>query len=214
MLRNIIEKIRDRVKQRLVISYLFERLNAIGITIKAYYLAQESVFDKSDLNLKPKLDPLRTDFLSPSEIISIYDHPESKQLGRDNKRLVEEGYRCFGSRYNDGIVTYLWLNLYQCHEVYPFLLQEDEAYLTRVFTFRVYRGRNLALFLRHQLYKYLRHIGRTRVYSLIDLFNTPAIKLNRKLKANPLKIIISIKLFNKYDWNIVTGSPKHFVIPF
>jgi RimJ/RimL family protein N-acetyltransferase len=212
MLKDTMKKIKYRVRNRLVLSLIFERLAAIGLIIRPYYLTQEFLFDEIGLNLKPELAPLEADFLSSSEIKQIYDHPESKWWRRDNKKVFEEGRRCFALKYNEEIMTYLWCNLIKCHELNPFPLKEDEAYLSGAFTFRAYRGKNLAPFLRYQLYKHLNQIGRTKIYSLTDVFNTPAIKFKKKLKAKPLKIIINIMFFNKYNWNFAIGSPKHFVI--
>ena len=212
MLKDIIKKIKYRVRNRLILLLIFERLAAIGFNIRLYYLTQEFLFDEIDLNLKPELAPLEADFLSSSEIKNIYDHPENKLSMRDNKNFIEERCLCFALKYNGEILTYLWCNLDRCHGLYPFPLKEDEAYLSGAFTFRAYRGKNLAPFLRYQVYKHLNQTGKTRIYSLTDVFNTPAIKFKNKLKAKPLKIIINIMFFNKYNWNFTIGSPKHFVI--
>lgn len=195
MLKDIIKKIKYRVRNRLILSLIFERLAAIGLNIRPYYLTQEFLFDENDLNLKPKLAPLVADFLSSSEIKNIYDHPESKQSMRDNKKLFEEGCLCFALKYHDEIMTYMWCNLHRCHEYYTFPLKEDETYLCGTFTFKAYRGKNLAPFLRYQLYKQLSQMGRTKIYSLTNVFNTPAIKFKKKLKAKPLKIRF-IRVFN------------------
>lgn len=214
MLKYTIKKIKHRVRNRLALSLIFEKLAAIGLNIRPYYLTQEFLLDEFDQNLKPELAPLVADFLSPSETKIIYDHPESKLAMRDNKTFIDEGYRCFALKYYDEIMAYMWCNLLKCHELYPFLLKEDEAYLSGAFTFKTYRGKNLAPFLRHQLYQQLNKLGRNKFYSLTEVFNTPAIKFKTKLKAKPLKIIFNIALFNKYTWNFVIRSPKHFVITF
>ena len=212
MLKDTIKKIRYRVRNRLVLSLIFEKLSTIGINIRLSYLTQECLFDEIDQNLKPELEPLTAAFLSFSETKIIYDHPESKLAMIDNKKkYIEDGYRCFALKYNDEIMTYMWCNLMKCHGVYPFPLKEDEAYLSGAYTFRAYRGKNLAPFLRYQLYQHLNKLGRTKFYSFTEVFNTPAIKFKNKIKAKPLKIILSIKLFDKYGWTFMTRSPKHFV---
>jgi len=58
----------------------------------------------------------------------------------------------------------------------------------------------------------LTRMGKTKVYTLINIFNTPAIKLNKKLNSKPQKIIININLFNKYTWNFMTRFPNRFLI--
>ena len=212
MLKDTINKMTFRVRKRLVLSLISEKLAAIGFNIRAYYLTREFLLDEIHQNLKPELGPLVAEVLSSSAIIDIYNHPESKTLARDNKRLVEEGYMCFGLKFGNEVITYLWCNLIKCHEVHPFLLKEDEAYLARAFTFNTYRGKNMAEFLRYELYKYLKQIGRNRIYAFIDMVNTSSIKMQKKLKAEPLKIVINIKIFNKYNWNIMMRSSKKFLL--
>lgn len=213
MVGNIIKKIGRRVRQRFVLSYLFERLVLIGIRIEPFYITQEFHLDEMDLDLKPRLQPIQANFLSFSEIEKVYSHPESKWLNVEKRKNLEDGCLCFGLKCSNEIVAYTWCNLSRCHEVYPFPLKEDEAYLTGAFTFKAYRGKNLAPFMRDQLNKHLYQMGRTKIYSLTNVFNTPAIKFKTKIKAKPLKIILSITLFNKYDWKFMIRSPKHFAIP-
>ena len=211
MLRDAIGKVKSRARERRILSYLFGWLPMIGIRIEPFYVTQEFPLDESERNLKPKLEPIVAGFLSPSEIEKIYTHPESQDLNIEKRRNLEDGCLCFGLKYNNDIVTFAWCNLQKCHEVYPFPLKEDEVYLTGAFTFKAYRGMNLAPFIRKQLSSQLSRMGRTKFYSLTDVFNTPAIKFKSKLKAKPLKIILSIKLFDKYAWRFMIKSPKHFV---
>ena len=212
MLKDTIEKIKSRVRQRFILLYLFERLAVIGIRIEPFYITQEFPLDQMDRDLKPKLKPIVAGFLSFSEIEEIYAHPESKWLNIEKRKNLEDGCLCFGLKYNNEIVAYTWCNLRKCHEVYPFPLKEDEVYLTGAFTFKAYRGMDLAPFIRKQLSNQLWEMGRTKFYSLTNVFNTPAIKFKKKIKAKPLKIILCIKLFNKYDWKFMLGSPRHFMI--
>ncbi len=213
MIKNTIKKIGRRVRQRFVLSLLFEKLAGLGITIDPYYVTQEFHLDKMGPDLNPQLQPIEADFLSPSEIDKIYSHPESKWLNSEKRKNLQDGCLCFGLKCNNEIVAYTWCNLRRCHEVYPFPLKEDEAYLTGAFTFKAYRGENLAPFMRYQLNRHLYQIGRTKIYSLTNVFNTPAIKFKKKVMAKPSKIILCIKFFNKYDWKFVIRSPKRFAIP-
>jgi hypothetical protein len=212
MLKSLIKKIIYRVRQRFVLSYIFERLGTIGIQISPWYLCQDFSIDEMNPYLKPKLEPIVGSFLSSSEIEKIYTHPESKWLDVEKRKHLDDGCLCFGLKYNDEIVAYMWCNLRRCHEVYPFPLKEDEVYLTGAFTFKAHRGKNLAPFIRYQLKKHLNKMGRTRVYSFTNIFNTPAIKFKKKVMSKPFKIVLCIKLFNKYDWNFMFGSPRHFMI--
>jgi len=213
MVKNIIKKIGRRVRQRFVLSYIFERLETIGIQISPWYLCEEPLFDELTPYLKPKLELITGGFLSLPQIEKVYTHPESKGLNFEKRKNLESGCVCFGLMFDNEIVAYTWYNLNYCHEVHLFPLKDDEAYITGTFTFKAYRGKNLAPFLRYQLNKHLCQNGRKKIYSLTNVFNTPAIKFKTKLKIKPVKIILYVKLFNKYDWKFIMRSPKHFVIP-
>ncbi len=211
MPKDTLKKIESRFRERRILSYLFGWLTVIGIRIEPFYITQEFPLDEAGNGLKPKLEPIVGEFLSPSEIEAVYSHPESEDLNMEKRKNLEDGCQCFGLKHNNEIVAFAWFNLQKCHEVAPFPLKEDEVYLTGAFTFKAYRGMNLAPYIRKQLSRQLREMGRTKFYSLTNVFNTPAIKFKSKIKARPLKIILSIKLFDKYDWTFMTRSPKHFV---
>jgi hypothetical protein len=183
----------------------------VGIRIEPFYITQEFPLDEADRGLKPKLEPIVGGILSLSEIEAVYTHPESEDLSIEKRKNLEDGCHCYGLKHNNEIVAFAWYNLRKCHEVAPFPLKEDEVYLTGAFTFKAYRGMNLAPFIRKQLSSQLLEMGRTKFYSLTNVFNTPAIKFKNKIKAKPVKIIFSIKLFNKYDWTFMTRSPGRFI---
>jgi hypothetical protein len=212
MLKDAVGKVKSRFTERRILSYLFGWLPVIGIRIEPFYITQEFPLDEVDKDLKPKLEPIVAGFLSLPEIEAVYAHPESEDLNAEKRRNLEDGCLCFGLKYNNEIVAFAWCNLQKCHEVYPFPLKEDEVYLTGAFTFKAYRGMNLAPFIRKQLSSQLWEKGRTKFYSLTNVFNTPAIKFKKKIKAKPLKIILSIKLFDKHEWRFMMRSPKHFVV--
>ena len=83
-----------------------------------------------------------------------------------------------------------------------FPLKDDEAYLCSAVTFRAYRGKNMAPFLRYELYKHLNQIGRTNFYSITEFFNTSAQKFKEKLGAKPIKLGLYVGLFNRWQWSI------------
>ena len=82
----------------------------------------------------------------------------------------------------------MWCNLEKCDSnAITFKLREDEAYLMDARTFASYRGMNLAPYLRVELYRHLRKMGRTRFISVTDYFNTAAQRFKEKLNAKPQK---------------------------
>jgi hypothetical protein len=70
------------------------------------------------------------------------------------------------------------------------------------------RGNNLAPYLVYKSYEILQAMGRDKIYSVTEYFNTSAIKYKRKLKIKRLELILFIRLFKKYHWSIKLKSYK------
>ena len=99
------------------------------------------------------------------------------------------------------LVGFTWSNLkeismkwYQCP------LRENEAYLFDAYTLMPYRGKGIAPYLRNFIYEELGKLGRTKLYSYSDFFNTPALKFKQKLKAEKVKLFVVIELLKKWHF--------------
>ena len=194
--------IRVRVRERIVLLSLAHLLEKIGIQITPYYITQEFLSDEVELSLEPKLKPVVSGFLSISEIERMYSHPEIKSLAREIYTWRDDNCLCFALKHNEEIVAYMWCNLSRCNINFsPSLLKDDEAYLFRTRTLDAYRGKNLAPFLRYQLYKSLNVMRRTKFYSITEYFNSPAANFKKKLGAKHIKLCLYFGLFNKCRWN-------------
>ncbi len=202
-LRSFTTMIRVRVREHMVLLSLAHLLEKIGIQITPYYITQEFLSDEVELSLEPKLKPVVSGFLSISEIERMYSHPEIKRLAGEIHNWRDDNCLCFALKHNEEIVAYIWCNLSRCNSnFFSFLLNDDEAYLFRTRTLSAYRGKNLAPFLRYQLYKSLIEMRRTKFYSITEYFNTPAINFKKKLKAKHIKLCLYFGLFNKRLWNV------------
>ena len=200
---NIVKVIKERVRHHLILQSVSDMFERIGITIIPYYLFQEFVSDKLDLDLEPKLNPVVAGFLSYSEIEKLCLLPESRDLELDMDKLLWDGCRCFALKYNEDIVSYMLCDFHSCDSrLTSFPLNKDEVYLSGAFTFSAHRGKNLAAVLEHELYKKLYDMSMTKYYSINVLFNTPGLKFKKKLKSRPLKLCLYIRLLGKYQWNI------------
>lgn len=200
--QSLLGLIRERVRHGLVLHTISRVLGCRGIEIIPYYLTQESLAQGTAPSVDQELGPVAARLLSPAEIEEAFTHPESKLMG-DRETLLDEHCLCFGLKLKGEIAACMWCNLHRCHsQLNTFLLKEDEAYLCSAVTFRAYRGRNLAPFLRHELHRYLEQTGRTKLYSITEYFNTPARRFKDKLGAKQVKLGLHIKLFNRCRWNV------------
>ena len=197
------------IQENVFLDYLYRFISKI-IKIIPYYAFQEFLSDEKDFNLTPDLDQWKIRVLEPSNMKTI--SPDSKVIESEDIILERStlGRICLGLLHSDKIAAYTCCNLKKC-QYYPapdIPLKKDEAYLYDARTFEAYRGKNIAPYLRYQLYKYLTKIGRTKFYSYTVLFNTSAVNFKRKLKAKPTKLYVGIIFFNRYRFNILLKDYK------
>jgi hypothetical protein len=170
------------------------------IDVHPFYIVQEGLSEEDGVNVNPKLDPCNVLFLKPSEIKVISASPEVPQTEDVFLKRLSDGCLCIGIKHYDDIAAYMWCNLKECDsKLIRFNLSEDNAYLMDARTFSSYRGKNLAPYLRVQLYKHLRQMGRTKFISITSYLNTSAIRFKKKLNAKPYKFYVRIKFFMKFE---------------
>jgi hypothetical protein len=189
-------------KQRTVWLSVFHALERAGLKIVPYYVLRESLIDLMESEVEPDLKPLTRGFLCDSEIEGLFAGPELISLRDEMHRWKDKDCLCFGLKHDGKIIAHMWCNLKRCNiDLVSFPLQPDEAFLFRVRTLKAYRGQNLAPFLSYQLYKSLHEMKRTKYFSVIEYFNTPAVKFKKKLKARPLRLGLYIGIFGKIKCN-------------
>ena len=199
----IIHKIREKMGHGLAFLYILDRLSAVDIGLRPFYLVLEGGQYIDTENFSVGIQPCEAGFLTKHEIKELASHPE---VGHSEKELfsrIDRGCKCFGLKHHSDIVAYMWCDFSRCESWISFSLKPKEVYLFDARSFNLYRGNNLAPFLRDQLYKELRKIGCDKFYSVSDAFNTPAINFKRKLGAKNLKLFMHIRLFKKIQKNIL-----------
>ena len=203
MFTNLIKLIQERIRERMVLVSISHLLERVGVKVVPYYVTRESLCDKVDLNLEPKLKTLVCGFLSPSEVRQLFSLPEISNLAAEADNWQKSGCLCFALKHNNEISAYMWCNLHQSNsDLSDLPLKVNEAYLFRARTMNAYRGKNLAPFLRYELYKNLNEMGYTTFYSITEYFNAPAVSFKKKLKAQNIKVCFYLGLFHKRLLNI------------
>lgn len=183
------------------LDYIYRKSTSI-LEIVPYYLFKESLSEKMDFDLKVNMDGFELCFLTPSDMKTISSSPEVPEEEHELLGRLTDGCLCLAMKHDKDIAAYTWCNLRGgLSLISP--LKDDEAYLFDARTFRAYRGRNIAPYLRHQLYKNLKQMGRTKFFSITSVLNTSAINFKKKLKAKPFKLCVRIKFLNRYEWQIV-----------
>lgn len=191
----------DKVQHGLLMYGITNRLAKKGIEIRPYYWEREYISEHNEPKINGNPDEYSIKYLGPNEIKEICASGKGYNLSEKLEKL-KNGQICIGLFHDDNIVAYSWIELntlnFRNRKIH---LKENESYLGGMFTIEAYRGKNLAAFLRYQVYEILKNKGVNTIYSISDYFNYPAIKFKKKLKSEHLKLYFYIGLFNRFHWN-------------
>jgi hypothetical protein len=179
------------------IRYLFRE---IGIDLSPYYLFQEGIDFTEMPEIKGVSDEFSCELLGPGDMkeigaINDYGYSEEKLL-----KLLGAGEQCLGIKHKDNIAAFMWAKFDEInYKSTHITLKSNEAYLWFMYTRESYRGNNLAPYLRYKSYRMLKEMGRDKLYSISDSFNSPAVTFKKKLNAKKLKLILFVQFFNKFQ---------------
>ncbi len=203
---SLLKKVKVKIRYGLVLNAIKYLLTRIGIEFTPYYLFQERANFIEMPVIKGTVEDYLVEFLGPDDMKIVGNthpgFPEEKLL-----KFLNTGQKCIGMKHKDEIVAFMWINFIECSYKSTIIhLKNNEAYLWFMYTMESYRGKNLAPYLRYKSYEILKDMGRDILYSFSDYFNSPAVKFKNKLNAKKLKLMLFIKLFNKYHWDILLRS--------
>ena len=198
---SLFKRIIYKFKHGLVLQSIRNLLVKIGINIAPYYWVQEGLVETDE----PKINGV------PSEYsVGFLEAEDLKKIGAELPGYsvdalladLKAGHLCLGLKYKTEIASFMWINLKDCSYMpVKVILNKDEAYLTSMYTLESYRGKNLAPYLRYKSYEILKKMGRDKIYSVSEFFNSSAIRYKEKLNARNLKLVFYIKLFNRLKWS-------------
>jgi GNAT superfamily N-acetyltransferase len=204
---SLIKKIWGKVRYGLTLQGIRYVLTKIGIDFSPYYLFQEGI----NVIKMPEIKGMDTDYscelLKPEDMkeigaINYAGFSEEKLLA-----FLKAGEQCLGIKHNTEIVAFMWMNYNELNYKSTVIhLKENEAYLWFMYTRDSYRGKNLAPYLRYKSYEMLKRIGRDKLYSVSDYFNSPAVTFKKKLNAQKLKLILFVQLFGKVRHTYILKS--------
>ena len=181
--------------------FVLDSLDKLGVRINPYLLVVENV-----TGAPPPAEPASARyeyrFLEATDMpgmASIDDHgvAVAPLLARLN-----EGQLCYGALCDSSVVSFSWCNLTECVMGSTCLrkLRPDEAYLFDAFTVEDSRGRGLAPYIRHRLYRELGGRGRTRMYSVTKVVNAPAMAFKKTLGARRVESGCHVRLFGRGEF--------------
>ena len=205
----MLKKIGDKFKHRQVMFYLLDRLKGLGIVCKPFYVVLEGQNNIRSL-AGPDVEDFSVAILSEGETLSLAGHSEAEITEERLEQRIRKGSQCFAMKSESRIVAFMWYNLKTFDAPWmKFDLLPDEAYLFDAKTYKAFRGKKLAPFLRQELYAHLNSLGRSRFYSVTEYFNTPAYKFKQKIGAVNLSLHLHIELFDVWRTNIRLKTFRH-----
>lgn len=185
------------------------RFFAAILRIIPYYWMEERLLEENAVNIKPREEPLDVEFLTEAEIRNLVSHPEVPDNIQEMNQRIDGGCVCLGIKHEGQLAAFCFCdpNYFQYKHLRK-RLKDHEAYLFDMRTFHAYRGKNLAPFLRYQLYKKMAERGKMAYYSLTVLLNTSSMKFKSKLGARRIKLCVYVCIFSKFAFNVTLKKYK------
>jgi GNAT superfamily N-acetyltransferase len=193
--------LRDKVRYSPLPRIFIDGLDKLGIQIHLIYLIREGITGGVTRQQKDGLEGYEVGFLRPEDMTEMVQIPYRPISFEELQNRLKDGNLCLGAKRDGRLMAFTWCNLTRCQsEGYSFPLNEDEAYLFDAYTASDLRGQGLAPALRYRLYEELERMGRTKLYSISDRFNAPALRFKLKLGAAILKSDWYVTLFRKWHF--------------
>lgn len=201
-----LKRVLNRIRYGLSLQTVRGLLIRIGIEFSPFYLFLEGAGFSIIPEIKEKDLVYTVGLLEPGDMKMI----GTVQKGLSDEKLtklLEEGAKCIAIKDKGEIVAFTWISFDEVLFYSTVMkLKNDEAYLWNMYTIESHRGKNLAPYLRYKSYEILKDLGRVRLYSASDFFNSPAVRFKEKLNAKKLKLILFIKIFKRFQWSFTLKS--------
>ncbi|MDF1551822.1 MAG: hypothetical protein P1P84_02110 [Deferrisomatales bacterium] len=174
----------------------------LGVSVMPLYVFREGLGLLGENDFDAQLAGFSVEHLGPEAMGELAALPgrngqESKYRGR-----LEAGNRCVGVRRDGELVGFTWFNLERCtFRGYGFPLGPGQAYLFDAYTRVGFRGHGVAALVRTAAYRDLAALGRTELYSVSYILNTPSLKFKRKLNAEIVELGVFVELFRRWRFS-------------
>jgi GNAT superfamily N-acetyltransferase len=193
--------LRDKVRYSPLPRIFIDGFDKLGIQIHLIYLIREGITGGVARQQQNGLEGYEVRFLEAEDMMEMAKIPYRPASYEELQSRLKEGNLCLGAKREGRLVAFTWCNLTRCQsEGYSFPLNDDEAYLFDAYTASDLRGQGLAPALRYRLYEELTRMSRTKLYSITERFNAPALRFKLKLGAGILKSDWYITLFKRWHF--------------
>ncbi len=178
-------------------------LREVHVTFNPYYVYLEGLADEPELKFQEGFADYSIEHLTAGDMKTIAGIPGRRVGLAELLKRVDNGQVCLGIKHLDELVSFTWYDVNQSNikgRIVP--LKQNEAYLFDAYTLDAYRGKGLAPYMRYRVYRELAELGKTRLYSFTDYFNSPAIRFKQKLNAKLLQLRVIVG-FRRWRFNVL-----------
>lgn len=205
--KTIIDRFRHVAGYGLILATFFRWLLGCGLTILPYRLVLESGCRMAEAGwTRPDAQDLEALRVDEGRFDLLGELAQDFERKNEFSQLWAKRCVCFCLRRSGSAVACGWYSLERCLYAYlPFHLQDDEAYLFNFRTLRRERGRDYAVYLRLLMIEHLVNVGRTAIYSIAEIFNTPAMRFMKKVVTQPVCSFVYVDFFGLWRKNIEVG---------
>jgi GNAT superfamily N-acetyltransferase len=172
---------------------------------------EEFYDDQKKLNVPLGKEDTEIGLLTRDDMDHLGNHEENNDEKTEELiRWLEAGRLCLAFRYKGEIAAYSWCDLnYLQYKGRTVTLKRNEAYLFNARTYKTFRGKNLAPYVRNELFKLLRQRGIDRFLSITLWSNTASMKFKQKLGARPIQLFLYVGLFRKFHLHFRLRNMVH-----
>jgi GNAT superfamily N-acetyltransferase len=170
---------------------------------------EEYCNDQKELNV-PLTEDSEIVILTRDDMYLLGNHEENNIKTEELIQWLEAGRLCLAFKYKGEIAAYSWCDLnYLQYKGRKVALKRNEACLFNARTYRAFRGKNLAPYVRNELCKLLKQRGIDRFLSISLWSNTASLKFKQKLGAKPIGLFLYIGLFRKFHLHFRLRNMAH-----
>ncbi len=180
------------------------------VQVIPYYIMEEVFIDQDGQSIIPGIEDFVITVLTHDDMAYLGNHEESSTTTEQYNQMMDNGCICVAAKHRGEIAAYSWADQYHLSfKGKTIALKQNEAYLFDARTYKAFRGKNLAPYVRYKLYKLLKKRGVDRFLSLTILSNTASMKFKQKLGAKPIELFLYIGLFRKYHMHFRLRNMAH-----
>ena len=180
------------------------------IQVIPYYIYDEFYSDQNILKVPFEKEDSEISILTHEDMYRLGNHLESDVTAEESIAWLDAGRICLAFKYKGEIAAYSWCDLnFLNYKGRTVALKPNEAYLFNARTYKSFRGKNIAPYVRNELFKLLKQRGINRFLSITLWSNTASIRFKQKLGGRPTQLFLYVGLFRKFHLHFRLRNMAH-----